>query len=160
MDDDTKTTFLLIAGFLLLGGAGYTVYTMVRGLRNNNPLNIIDDGTTAWEGLDTPRNDGEAPQPMLRFISPEYGYRAGGIILNNYVSADGVSPTVTDLISRWSATDQAAYIANVAAALGVDPNAPLDLSSQLAPMMAAMTTQENGLNPYSLATITTGLNLA
>jgi len=157
---DRTSTLLLIAGLLLLGGGGVALYTMTRGLRNNNPLNIEDDGTTAWEGLDTPRNDGEAPQPMLRFTDPVYGIRAAAHILSNYVAVDGVPPTVQSLITRWSKTDQAAYVANVAAALGVDPTDTIDLSSALPVMIPAMIVQENGLNPYSASTIAQGLSLA
>jgi hypothetical protein len=150
-----NNTLLLLAAFLLLGGGGYAVYTMTRGLRNNNPGNIVDDGTN-WEGLAAPRSDGK----FLRFVSPEYGIRAMGRILTNYVSRDGLPATVNALVRRWSATDQDAYVDKVSGDLGVDPNAPLDLPSQLPALVASMTSMENGLNPYSQATILTGLNLA
>ena len=152
---DRNNVLLLVAAALLLGGGGYGVYTMTRGLRNNNPGNIIDDGTD-WEGLDTPRNDGQ----FLRFLTPEYGFRAMRIIVNNYVSKDGVPSTVAGIISRWSATDQAAYVANVSSELGVDPNAPIDLTSSMLGLARGITRQENGLNPYSDQTIINGLNLA
>lgn len=150
----------MVAALLLLGGGGYVVYGMTRGLRNNNPLNIEDDNVTAWEGLDTPRNDGGPGVPKLRFTAPEYGYRAGAHIINSYVTADGIQPTINGLITRWSATDQAAYIAHVVRDLGVDPNAPLDLTSALAPLFASMTSMENGINPYDISTIVNGINLA
>jgi hypothetical protein len=151
---DRNTLLLVVGGLLLLGG-GTAVYMQTRGLRNNNPLNIQDDGE-AWEGLDTPRNDGT----FLRFVSPEYGIRAAGIIINNYVTKDGVAPTVAGITSRWSTTDQAAYAANVSSWMNVDPNATLDLSSALPSLVAAMTRMENGLNPYDDATIINGLALA
>lgn len=154
----SNNTLLLLAAFLLLGGGGYAVYTMTRGLRNNNPGNLTDDGTD-WEGLDSPRNDGR----FLRFISPEYGIRALGRNLSNYVARDGIAPTVAALISRWappSENNTAAYIATVSRDLGVDDNETLDLTSALPALVAAITSQENGVNPYSPATIIAGLNLA
>jgi hypothetical protein len=155
MASKDNTTLFILLSLLLLGGGGYAVYTMTRGLRNNNPGNIKDDGT-AWEGLDSPRNDGT----FLRFISADYGIRAIGRILSNYVAVDGLAPTVDTLIRRWSATDQDAYVQHVAADLGVDANATLDLTSSLPALVASITSMENGLNPYSAATITAGLNLA
>lgn len=161
MSRESNWLFLLGA-FLLLGGGGYAVYNMTRGIRNHNPLNIEDDGT-AWEGLDTPRNDGGTSGdgiPKLRFTSPEYGFRAGARIIHNYVSVDGVPPTVNGIIRRWSQTDQDSYVSSVAAGLGVDPDETLDLSSQLVPLLAHMTSVENGFNPYSNTTILAGASLA
>lgn len=158
---NSNLIFILI-GLLLLGGSGYALYGMTRGLRNNNPLNIEDDGTN-WDGLDSPRNDGGTSGdgvPKLRFTSPEYGFRAAARIISNYISADGVAPTVNGIIRRWSATDQDAYVAKVSGDLGVDPDQPLELPSQLPELLAAMTEQENGFNPYSAQTIIAGVNLA
>lgn len=150
---------LILGAFLLLGGGGYALYSMTRGLRNNNPLNIEDTGDD-WTGLDTPRNDSGPGTPKLRFTDPVYGFRAAAHIVRNYVGVDGVPATVNGIIRRWSATDQDAYVQHVAGDLGVDPDATLDLSSQLAPMFASMTSQENGFNPYSLDTITQGVAMS
>lgn len=153
-----NNVLLLLAALLLLGGGGYAVYTMTRGLRNNNPGDIDDDGT-AWEGLDIPRNDGR----FLRFISPEYGIRALGRVLHNYVALDGIAPTVEAIISRWappSENDTEAYISKVTRDLTVDRAATLDLTSMLPGLVASIISEENGINPYSDATILNGLNLA
>lgn len=155
MSKDSNNWLLLILGALLLGGGGIAVYTMTRGLRNNNPGNIIDDGT-AWEGLDSPRNDGT----FLRFTDVSYGIRAMARTLSNYIALDGVPSTVDALIRRWSKTDQDAYVTNVSRALGVDPTATIDLASSLPVMIPAMISQENGFNPYSDATIAAGIALA
>lgn len=154
-----NNTLLFLIALLLLGGGGYAVYTMTRGLRNNNPGNIRDDGVTAWEGLDSPRSDGT----FLRFVTPEYGFRAWARIVSNYVNADAVAPTVTGIVSRWappSENDTASYIRDVSQRLGVDPNASLDLPFSLVSLLAAMTSHENGLNPYSDQTIANGIALA
>ena len=108
-----NSNLIIIGALILLLSGGYVVYSGARGLRNNNPLNMEDDGTD-WEGLDTPRNDGEAPNPMLRFQTPEYGLRAARISLLNAIAHDGVPCTVDGLIRHWSATDQDAYVAHVA----------------------------------------------
>jgi hypothetical protein len=156
-----NTNLLLILGVLLLvGGGGYAVYTMTRGLRNNNPFNLEDDGVTAWEGLATPRNDG----PYLVFTNASYGIRAGGKNVSNYVLLDGISPTIAELITRFAPpteNDTAAYIADVASQLGVDPNAALNIpGGDLLPLAKAIISHENGLNPYSDAMIAAALNLA
>lgn len=154
-----NNVLLIVAAILLLGGGGVVVYNMTRGLRNNNPGNIKDDGVTAWEGLANPRNDGT----FLIFTSPEYGFRAWGRILTNYVNADGVQPTVTGIVSRWappSENDTASYISDVAGQLGIDPNASFDLSSGIVALLGAMTQHENGINPYSAQTIASGVALA
>jgi hypothetical protein len=75
------------------------------------------------------------------------------------VTIDGVPPTIDTLIRRWSSTDQDAYVQHVSRDLAVDPDTLLDLPSQLPAIAASITSQENGVNPYSLETITAGLNL-
>lgn len=158
----------IVLGVLLLGGGGYAVYSMTRGLRNNNPGNIKYDGTP-WEGLANPPSDGT----FAIFTDAIYGIRALGKILSNYIAIDGIAPTVTALISRWappSENDTAAYIAAVANSLGVDPNTTLDLSATLSDgspnptlpaLVAAIIQHENaGLQPYSADTLAQGLTLA
>lgn len=157
-----NTLFLLLA-LLLLGGGGYAVYNMTRGLRNNNPGNIEDDGVTPWEGLATPRNDGEAPVPMLRFINAAYGIRALKHVLTSYVTLDGVPATLRGILSRFappSENDTEAYISDGEQALGIDDTTLFDLPSALPALVALITRHENGLNPYSDAEIAAGLALA
>lgn len=149
----------LVGGLVLLGGGGIAVYTMTRGLRNNNPGNIRYDGT-AWEGLANPPSDGV----YCVFTDPKYGIRAMARILSNYVALDGVASTVTDLISRWappSENNTPAYIADVDDQLGLTPgNDAIDFSTSLAPLAAAIIQHENGLQPYSADTIIQGISLS
>lgn len=145
----------LILAVLLLGGGGYAVYTMTKGLRNNNPGNIRYDGTP-WQGLANPPSDGE----FCVFISPEYGIRALAKVLENYVTVDGVPSTVSAIISRWappSENNTGAYIADVQGHIGGDA---VDLSTDLPALVSAIIAHENGLNPYSSATIANGIALA
>lgn len=83
----------------LAAAVGLAVYkmTLPRSIRNNNPLNIRDDGVTPWKGLDEPRGDGE----YLRFISPEWGYRAAVRVLRSYRMKHGVY-RIEDIVSRWA----------------------------------------------------------
>lgn len=132
----------LIAGIALLGSGGYVIYTQTRGLRNNNPGNIKYSSANNWEGQTGQDSDGFAI-----FSSAEYGVRALGHILMSY-AGQGLT-SVSAIISQYSATDQSSYIANVASALGIDPNASIDVEAQLPQLAAAIITQENGLQPYS-----------
>lgn len=149
----------LIGGLVLLGGGGYAVYTMTRGLRNNNPGNIEYDGT-AWEGLANPPSDGT----FAVFTNPVYGIRAMARTLENYVGVDGVASTVTDIISRWappSENDTVSYIAAVDEALGLAPgNDGIDLASSLPALVAAIIQHENSIQPYSASIIAQGVSLA
>lgn len=153
-----ETLWLLIGfGALLLFGGGAAVYTMTRGLRNNNPGNIRLDGTR-WEGMSPTQDDGS----FVQFLSPVYGIRALARVLQNYVALHGLN-TVAGIITRWappSENDTAAYIADVASKMNVDPNTPLDMNASLPSLIAAIVAHENGFNPYDAATLNSGIALA
>lgn len=149
---------LVLAALALVGGGGAAVYSMTRGIRNNNPGNIRYDGT-AWEGLATPPSDGA----YAIFVDPRYGIRALGRVLTNYIESDGVPPTVAAIIARWappSENNTLAYQTDVASELNVDPDAPLDFANVKPALVTAIIRHENGLNPYSADTIAQGLALA
>ena len=68
--------FLLFLGIAALaiaatGGAAYGVYTMTRGLRNNNPGNIRH-GSSQWQGMSAEQPD----NAFIKFDDPVYGIRA------------------------------------------------------------------------------------
>jgi hypothetical protein len=98
----------------LVSKTGYTLESVMnpntpRGIRNNNPLNIDDDGE-AWEGLDSPRSDGR----FLRFTSMVYGCRCALRTFNTYYNR-GVK-TLREIISTWappSENDTENYIKTV-----------------------------------------------
>lgn len=140
-----------------LGGAVDTVTESIRnvisgprGIRNNNPGNIKRNAID-WQGalsVDQVNALGWTFDPVfVQFDSAASGVRAIGHILSSY-AARGLN-TVAAIISTWSATDQAAYIRNVSAALGVDPTQPIDVRANLAPLALAIIQQENGQQPYS-----------
>lgn len=125
-----------------------------RGIRDNNPGNILRNGT-AWNGAMS-QADVEAAgktwdATFVQFSDPSYGVRAIGHILSSY-AREGFT-TVDGIIRRWSATDQDAYVANVAGALGVDPADRIDVQSQLSALALAIIQQENGQQPYDVNSV-------
>lgn len=143
-----RDNLILWAGLaLLLFGGGTVVYTMTRGLRNNNPGNIRRS-STPWVGLAADQTDAS----FLQFATPAYGIRAMYKILLNYANR-GLT-TVQDIISTWAPpteNDTQSYIDDVAGSLNVDPGTTLDLNDQntLIALTQAIVSHENGINPYS-----------
>lgn len=119
----------------------------VRGLRNNNPGNIVRTGEQ-WRGMSA---DQSADSRFVVFDSPVWGLRALARILRKYNAAGLV--TVRDIINRWAPpveNDTGAYIASVARAVGVAPTQPLVLTDDaLSRIMEAIVQHENGQQPYS-----------
>lgn len=147
MKHDDKLLWILGA-LLLLGGGGVAVYTMTRGLRNNNPGNIRHGDQ--WYGMSPTQSDSE----FVTFDSPVMGLRALMTLLHNYYTRYGLD-TVQDIISRWAPpteNDTQSYIQNVANHTGFEPLQILDLknSTTLIALAQAITSQENGLIPYAL----------
>lgn len=131
-----------------------------RGIRNNNPGNIRwgDD----WRGLvpDTQRTD----KSFCQFTSPEYGIRAMIIILRNYQRKRGLK-TVTDIINRWAPpveNNTLAYINSVANSVGVKPDQVIDVmdSRVMIPLVEAIITHENGVQPYGFDVFVKAIDLA
>jgi hypothetical protein len=124
-----------------------------RGERNNNPGNIDFMPHDPFEGQIgieiIPPDENEIPT-FGRYDIPEHGIRAIARLLLNYEARDGCN-TVTKLVDRWSQTDQAAYAANVAAALNVRVDEPIDLRDPflLETFVRAIIVQENGECVYS-----------
>lgn len=131
-----------------------------RGIRNNNPGNIRwgDD----WRGLvpDAQRTD----KSFCQFTSPEYGIRAMIIILRNYQRKRGLK-TVADIINRWAPpveNNTLAYINSVAKSVGVDPDQAIDVmdSRVMIPLLEAIITHENGIQPYGFDVFVKAIDLA
>jgi len=142
-----------------------------RGVRNNNPGNIDFNPRNAWQGqlgleLGVPR-----PR-FARFDAPENGIRALAKLLLNYRGKDGMPgvggpgiDTVRETISRWAPgneNDTEAYISAVAKALGVRPNAVIDVRQRpvLRALVVEIITHENGRQPYADAVIDEGVQRA
>ena len=148
----------------IVQGAGQivsrVVSTLTRGFRNNNPLNIRVGQD--WQGETVGNTDGAFEQ----FTSPEYGYRAGCRILDNYRTRYGFN-SVSQIVRRWAPpsdnnpTD--AYAAYVAGRLGVGVDVYLGTENEntMAALMDALTRFENSrLQPYGNEVILQGIRLA
>jgi len=127
--------------------------TKPRGIRNNNPGNIRDNGTN-WQG----RIGGDGAYVI--FDTPENGIRAMTRVLMSY-QARGID-TVREIIYTWappSENNTAAYMQAVASAMGVDPDTIITRASWLA-LVKAIIRHENGQQPYLDSTIVNGINAA
>lgn len=131
-----------------------------RGIRNNNPGNIRwgDD----WRGLvpDALRTD----KSFCQFTKPEYGIRAMIVILRNYQRKHGLN-TVTDIINRWAPpveNNTLAYINSVAKFVGVKPDQVINVmdSRVMIPLLEAIITHENGVQPYGFDVFVKAIDLA
>ncbi|WP_439598009.1 structural protein [Falsiroseomonas sp.] len=137
-----------------------------RGFRNRNPGNIDYVATNKWQGQigiePAPRNGG---QPRFaRFESHEYGIRALAMLLTTYQDRHGLR-TVQGIINRWAPPKEnatSAYVQAVAAALGVAPEAEIDLHRYevMRPLVEAIIRHELGGQPYAAAVIDEGLRRA
>lgn len=138
-----------------------------RGVRNANPGNL--ENTQPWQGL--------APKEMQTdgrfavFNGPAWGIRAIAVTLITYQDKHRIR-SVRDIINRWAPpteNDSVAYINQVAKAVGVRPDAMLDVHQYhvMKPLVEAIIRHENGAGPlatpntwYDEATIDEGLRLA
>lgn len=133
-----------------------------RGLRNNNPLNIIaSEWTRSQPGYVGSEGD-YAGVGFAQFETPEQGRAAADTLLQSY-SRRGLS-TVSAIINEWSnpthSEDRNAnYIRTVASALGVSPNARLNMNdaNTRSRLLAAMEQVESpGAGDASPAGVRTG----
>lgn len=118
-----------------------------RGIRNNNPGNIVHIPSNKWRGA--VGDDGR----FVRFEEPFYGIRALAKVLLNYYKRYGLK-TIAQLINRWAPpveNDTGSYAVSVGRRTGFDTDQPLDLtdSSVLVRLVDAIIYHENGQQPYS-----------
>ena len=125
----------------------------MRGLRNNNPLNIRHS-KDQWQGASITQTDKE----FVQFQTMAYGYRAAWRTLHTYYKRLRDRKklfTVENIISRWAPpteNDTKAYIRSVLklSSIGGKENLlpPSNVSgySKLSRLIAAMTIIENGIS--------------
>jgi hypothetical protein len=131
----------------------YTEQSSKRGIRNNNPGNIVRG--QQWKGLALPEE--MTPTQLAEtvfdvFRTAKWGIRALARVLENYQQQHGLM-TVAAMISRFAPpyeNDTAAYISAVAEAMGIDPGAPFHFEDEgrAIPMLTAIIHHENGEQPY------------
>jgi len=98
-----------------------------RGLRNNNPLNIVRGGAQ-WEGL----KKGMTDSRFCEFEKPEYGWRAAFVLLTRTYYRKYRLYTIRKIIERWAPPNEnhtEEYINAVAEAMHYDPDKPLGIPS-------------------------------
>jgi hypothetical protein len=144
---------------LFIGSGGGYIYMTTRGLRNNNPGNIRRT-SDQWQGLKTIQSD----VAFFQFVNPVYGIRALAKILRNYQEKYGLR-TIETIISRWAPpneNDTGAYIRHVANVVGVAPDDAIDVNDLdiMMKLVNGIIKHENGINPYSDATIKSGIEMA
>ena len=124
----------------------------MRGLRNNNPLNIRHS-KDQWEGAAETQTD----KSFVQFKTMAYGYRAAWRTLHTYYKRlrDRKKHfTVENIISRWAPpteNDTKQYIRTVLSLSSIGgkenllpPSNPLGYG-KLSRLIAAMTVMENGI---------------
>lgn len=150
-----KPAYLIAAGVFGLVAVGVFVSKRKpRGIRNNNPLNI--EKGAPWNGLAPVQTDSRFAQ----FVDHRYGYRAAARIVDNY-RARGVK-TLSQIVSTWAPSvenNTMAYINSVAQKTGISPDQEVN-REHYAPLFAAMTVHENGVNPYPIEDIIEGISWA
>lgn len=147
MSQNTIITLTFVT-IILLSGALYM--TKSKGLRNNNPLNIEENGTD-WVGR--AGDDGR----FVIFETVEHGLRAAGRILRTYAKKYQLN-TIAGIVSRWAPpveNDTQNYINFVSQKTGIAYDRPLTQETY-PQVLAAMIHMENGSQPFSLDEIRQG----
>ncbi|EDZ9931328.1 hypothetical protein GJ842_24320 [Salmonella enterica] len=127
----------------------------VRGVRNNNPGNLVASNQ-GWDGELT--SDGK----FSRFDTPEHGIRALAKNMRTYQNKHDLN-TVSKMISKFAPpedhNDTPTYIKAVAGMMGVDPEQRIDTSDvgTLTKLVNSIITVENGSNPYTSQQISDGV---
>ena len=131
----------------------------MRGLRNNNPLNIRHSADR-WQGVRKEQTD----KAFVQFENMAYGYRAAWKTLQSYYKRfyrQGQAFTVRNIIHRWAPpneNDTEAYIRTVLTLSGIGaqenllPPENTDSYHRLSKLLTAMTVMENGIRPNNVDT--------
>lgn len=125
-------------------------------IRTNNPGVVKNasrsDKNVMWEG-----QTGFDEQGHAVFSSPEYGARAMAKNLKTQIDKGN---TLTTLLKEYATGNQDAYIKNVSAKTGIDPNQKLT-EGDIRKLMGAMVEHEAGVkNPFSADVLDKGYELA
>jgi hypothetical protein len=129
--------------------------TLPRGIRGNNPGNIVKSGIH-WLG-ERPGADDK----FETFATPEHGIRALAKLLVRYQEFHGLN-TARQIVNRWAPpqeNDTERYVRAVAGRLG---DVPLELRNvaTLRAMVIAIIWHENGMQPYRAEVIDRGILMA
>lgn len=118
-------------GALIVADVTDAVANVARGLRNNNPGNVrLTAPPTDWRGWVGPLEQSDPEYVQMRTMAD--GVRMALVVFRNYQSRYGLR-NVVELIGRWAPSienDTGAYVADVAARVGVAPGVPIDLRNR------------------------------
>jgi len=134
------------SGFRNWKGGNTYLTKYPKGIRNNNPGNLVHS-PIKWQGkIPKPNNAGR----FEMFISPEYGVRA---MIKDLTSKIIKYKTIEKIVSRYAPAfenNTSAYINTVAKALNVSPNTYLQPTKKnLKQLVMAMSKVETGGNYIS-----------
>lgn len=148
---EAKNAQLIFGVLVVIGALWYfrkpiqkgaqTVMSSIRGVRNNNFLNIKHSAANKWQGM-----TGADDKGFVIFSDPLYGLRAGFVLLKNYRAAGNT--TLRQIISRFAPPIENKtenYISYVANKTGINPDLPV-YDSQMIPILQAMVKMESGQN--------------
>lgn len=119
-----------------------------RGIRNNNPLNIVKGNN--WKG----ERKNQTDTRFEEFESMEMGLRAGMVLLRNYIEGTKARPTkfntIRKIVSRWAPPSEnytQRYIDNVCKWSGLLPDESVKFSerSKMVAIVQAMARMECGV---------------
>lgn len=118
-----------------------------RGIRNNNPLNIVYSKANNWHGQ-LPYNKIIEPR-FCRFSDMKWGFRAAAYLLRKYIKVYDCN-TIRTIIEKWAPSnenDTCAYIEFVERVSGYSRHTNIKLKDTITMLrvMSAMCAYENGV---------------
>lgn len=135
-------------GAVVVASVADAIATVARGLRNNNPGNVmLTSPPTAWVGW---VGAAEQTDPLyVQMIDMASGVRMAARVFANYQRNYGLT-SIAALIARWapsSENDTAAYVADVADRVGVNAGDAINLADRdtMYAFLRAVFRHENGL---------------
>lgn len=123
-----------------------------RGIRNNNPVNIVSNENNDWKGLTG--SDGH----FCVFVDAFHGIRAAALNFLAYRLKHDLT-TIRGLIARHapaSENDTDAYVSRVCADTGFGPDDDFDIDNadNMCALLKSVIAVENGEQPYDDELIT------
>ena len=116
----------------------------VRGLRNDNPLNIRQ-GKSQWVGM----REKQTEKSFVQFKSRVYGYRAAFVLLKNYIGKG--KDTIGKIIAKWAPSSDGnntqSYINYVSSTTGINASHALrwEDKEDLVVIVRSMAHMESGI---------------
>lgn len=133
-------------GWFTLSYAGSAVQP--RGIRNNNPGNIIISSQNNWEGAIP--HDINTDGKFEQFKTYVYGVRAMIVLLQNYMKS---LRTVSEIVYKWNPGNPN-YVTYVAKRLGVTPTEKLTPNkATIKSLVQAIADFENGIKSENIPAV-------